>query len=307
MKLAVVTGATGFLGAHLVRNLLHSGYQVLAVVRPGSKNLNRLPVHANLRVEALALADYEQIASLWKGPAELFFHLAWEGARAPLRDDAVLQQKNRLAAEAAFRSAAQQGLSCFVGAGSQAEYGRFDGPSEEDYRTCPLTEYGRQKLACYKTLSALSTQYDVRFIWPRIFSLYGPGDFAGTLVMTSLRALRKEEPLALTECIQPWDFLYVQDAADALQLLGETPCPGGVYDLASGESKPLKDFVLEMRKAVGSFSELRFGAVPYGPAGAAGFAPKAQKIRRAIPWRPKVAFQEGIRQTISGLEGGNIG
>lgn len=122
-KIAIVTGATSLIGVNLVPSLLEKGYQVYAVVRAGS--VKKIPFPEQIsRIEC----NLSQIGDLPEKvrTADVFFHLAWNGTRGAARNVKELQQANYRASLAACEAAKKIGCSCFVGAGSQAEYGVID-------------------------------------------------------------------------------------------------------------------------------------------------------------------------------------
>ena len=93
MKKIIITGATGFIGVHLVEKWIDRGAEIYAVVRPSSKNIARLPKCRNVHVVELELGCYEHLLNI-VGDADFFYHLAWEGARVPYRDDGLMQSHN---------------------------------------------------------------------------------------------------------------------------------------------------------------------------------------------------------------------
>jgi UDP-glucose 4-epimerase len=303
MKNIVVTGATSFIGVSLTNRLIRDGYRVFAVVRPGSANLYRLSGSNSLRVIELDMDNIAALPDMVSENIEMFFHLAWEGTRAPYRDNPELQQRNYHNSMRAIEAAVELKSRVFVGAGSQAEYGKFNGKVDETYRTQPVTEYGKAKLNTYRHGVERANCVHMDFVWSRIFSVYGEYDYPSTLIMTCIGKMLKNEVVPLTRCVQKWDYLYVDDAADALVRLGQKGKNGEVYNIASGVSKPLKDFVLEIKAIVGSQSELGFGLVPYGKEGPVSFEPNINKIRVDLGWYPQTDFEIGVRRIIRYLKG----
>jgi nucleoside-diphosphate-sugar epimerase len=105
-------------------------------------------------------------------------------------------------------------------------------------------------------------------------------------------------PCELTECRQLWDFLYVDDAIDALYRLICKDKACGVYNFGSGISKELREYVMTMYRLTGSRSELRFGAVPYPKTGIVHTNPDVGRLLRETSWSPTVSFEEGIERLI---------
>lgn len=294
MKSVVLTGATSFIGVHLIQELLKKNYKIYAIVRPNSANLNRLPENDHIHVVELDMTQYDALPQYIE-KADCFYHLAWEGARVPHRDNAQLQRKNYECAVMAMRAARRLSCRTFLGTGSQAEYGKMTGPVDESYPCAPVTEYGKEKLHAYESLQQMAKESGIKFIWARIFSLYGKYDYNRTLIMSCMERMKRNEPIPLTACTQLWDYLHVEDAARLLVLLAEHEKAEGIFNIASGNVRPLKSFVLEMKKVLNSSSELRFGAIPYATGGMVDLIPVIQKLKSIV----RIAenywdFQQGI-------------
>lgn len=303
MKNVLVTGATSFIGVHIIEEYLKNNCKVIAVVRHNSKNLNRLPKSNLLKIIEVEMDEIEYIVgSVTDEQVDIFYHLAWDGVRVPYRDDVILQNNNYNCAIKAMNVAKQLGCSVFIGSGSQAEYGKCVGKIDENYETKPTTEYGKAKLKTYETLKLMAKENNIKFIWTRIFSVYGIYDYSGTLVMSALNKMKKNESIQLTECIQNWDFIYVEEVAKVMYLLANTSCMDGVYNIASGESKQLKEFVIDMKKICNSRSELQFGAVPYNNEGVVSFEPIITKLKQNLRWSCHISFEEGIKKVLEFMD-----
>ncbi|MEX5284116.1 NAD(P)-dependent oxidoreductase [Selenomonas sputigena] len=289
-KSAVVTGAAGFIGYHLVQKLLQEDYLVHAVVRPGSKHNERLSKHENLRLYEISQAEYGRMAEIVGETAEVFFHLAWQ---AGSRDDFALHHTNMEAVLTALRAA--KALSCrrFLAVGSQAEYGPTEGTITEETALHPVNAYGAAKVAaCYLT-QRLAAQLGVEWLWGRIFSIYGKYENEGHLLRELVAALSDGREFSMTAARQTWDFLYAEDCAAALIALAEKGRVGEVYNIADGRCRPLREFTEEARRIVASD-----GVIHYGERGEAvyGIAPSVKKLQEDTGWHPQTAFEDGIRK-----------
>ena len=299
MKSVIVTGATSFIGVHLVNLLLIKGYFVYAVVRPNSNNLLRLRSNPNLKIVPLDLSEIMQLANYVDVSVDCFYHLAWEGVRAHNRDDFGRQQNNYKCAIKAIKIAAKIGCKAFVGAGSQAEYGAVKGIITENCNESPSSMYGKAKLQTFREGFLTSKNVGMRFLWPRIFSVYGPFDFDSTLIMSCISRMQKNESIDLTKCSQLWDFLYVEDAVSALVKLGESEKLEGVYNIASGIALPLRDYVITMKEIFSSQSILNFGEIEVSAERLISIAPSIDKIKTDTDWHPWVSFEEGINKMVN--------
>src|SRR2546423_1727422 len=171
---AVVTGASGFLGSHLVKSLLKAGESVAVLCRPNS-NLWR--IEAMLSDVTLIRGDFTALSSAKQAiqdfRPEAVFHLAWFGVGGRYRDDPRQIDLNLTGSIALMRLALVIGCQAFVGLGSQAEYGVQNRRLNERAPTEPINAYGVAKLSTYLILKYLASSH-MRFIWLRLFSAYGP-------------------------------------------------------------------------------------------------------------------------------------
>ncbi|MDY3740239.1 MAG: NAD(P)-dependent oxidoreductase [Selenomonadaceae bacterium] len=298
MKKIIINGATSFVGVHLIEEWLkEKDVEIFAVVRPNSSNITRLPCGDKVHIIEREMEEYDKLSNDIK-KADYFYHLSWEGARSPHRDDKAIQSKNYICAIKAFDSAVKMGCSFFLGSGSQAEYGLTNGVVDEQYPCNPNTEYGKEKLHTYYELKRKAKEHNMHFIWTRIFSIYGKYDYAGTLVMSCISKMKNNEPIDMTPGTQMWDYLNVKDAARAMKMFPLTECENGVYNVASGEYKQLRWFVEAIKDVMKSSSELNFGIIPFGINGPVNLMPDVDKIMKTLNWKPNVSFNEGIAELL---------
>ena len=240
MRRVVITGATGVVGMALINKCIESGIEAVALVNPESRRIGRIPSDPLVKVIKCGLEDFAGVDADSLGfKADAMFHLAWGGTFGDARNDQALQDLNHDYAMDAVRLANTLGCSVFVGAGSQAEYGRVSGKLKADTPCDPENEYGRSKLLTSADTRALCREFGIRHVWPRILSIYGPYDGEKTMVMSVIAALLNGSRPSLTDGEQQWDFLYASDAADALMLLAKIGKDGGVYPIGSGVARPL--------------------------------------------------------------------
>jgi UDP-glucose 4-epimerase len=287
----VITGATGFIGQALVRRTCEAGWETVLTARPG---------HSGLPAKAKSLLmSMEEYSTLGRatGGSDCFVHLAWAGLRSQQRMDEDLQEKNLTYSVQAIESMLQAGCRRIVLAGSQAEYGPIQERVTEAAECRPSTAYGRAKLRLLQEASRLCSQYGAACKELRVFSLFGPGDRADTLISSTLRRMLKNEPCPFTLGTQRWDYLYISDGADAFFRSCTADCPDGSYNIASGVSLPLREYITRMAAVARAKSPLLFGALPT-PAAQPSLWPDITKARRELGWEPRVAFEAGIQSIL---------
>lgn len=320
MKRAYITGATGAIGMALVRKLLDENVRVTVYLRRGSKRSGRMKAFdrelaaGQLDIVFLGLEEIrEYLAGMGvpEDPAQaspenpgkdesVFYHLGWSGTFGTSRNDREAQQKNIEYTLDSLRLAARLGCGLFVGTGSQAEYGRAEGALTPDTKTAPESEYGKAKLEAGIESRRLAEKLNLRHLWVRILSVYGPYDGGETMIMSTIRRLSRGERAPLTQGIQTWDFLYSGDAAKALYLLGcKEKLHGKIYCLGSGTELPLREYILKLCRAMGADEALLdFGSVPYGPKQVMRLSADISGLEKDLGFAPGISFEEGIERTI---------
>ncbi|MFH5187559.1 NAD-dependent epimerase/dehydratase family protein [Paenibacillus sp. TAB 01] len=286
MKTAVLTGGTGFLGFGLLKTLLNNGVFVYVLVRSNSKRRERLNHIDGIKIIEVDMEE-EFDLSEYVNSADVFYHLAWEGTRNDLQG----QMKNINIAVNAMKAAYQIGIKQFLVTGSQAEYGIVNHEINEDTLTAPNTAYGSCKLACYYILSSLASQLNIPFTWVRVFSVYGEGDNPNTLISYLFKSFKENKIPELTSGNQIWDYLYIDDAADALYLLGDKG-KTGLFNLASGDSRPLKEYIVEARNLISPSSTLKFNVET--DVNVVQLKVDVKKIQLELGWKPEINFLNGI-------------
>lgn len=296
---AIVTGATGFIGAALCEELIQNGHEVVAVIRPGSTKREKLSFSENqnnrLQVLEVALEDLEGLAQEI-GKADVFYHLAWNGSAGVAREDFDTQYTNISYTAGAIRAAVNCGCHKFVGAGSQAEYGVVHGKAkEEETVPHPFMMYGAAKLAAYQMGQVLAKQLGISFVWPRIYSVYGVGENPGTLVNYVIDSLKKGETPQLSPCENMWNFMYITDCVRALRMLGENKDTEGIYNVASEDTRPLREFVEEIRDIVAPGAELGFGRKKSDPKRTFWLEPDVVRLC-SLEFQCKTKFVDGLER-----------
>lgn len=287
----VVTGATGFLGRALCGEMIESGHRVTAVVRPESvEKAKSLPVH---KIVSLPLEELEKLGQYADGQ-DLFYHLAWNGSGGDARNDYEIQLSNLIYLKKALMAAKKCGCYRFIGAGSQAEYGILNKKTAESEAVpAPFMMYGAAKLSCLYMGRILAKQLGITFIWPRIYSVYGPREGDPTLLGYVVRTLREGNMPELSDCDNMWDFMYITDFTKAMRLLGEHPEAEGIYNVASGKSEILKNFVQRTRDIIKPGAELGFGMRKTDKKSTFWLEPDVSRLKE-LGFQCMTAFEEGI-------------
>ncbi len=296
----VITGASGFLGVEICKELLYQGHQIYAVCRKESKGLDNLPKDDKLSVVWADLNHLNDISNQVDN-ADVFIHLAWQGTVSGGRFNPELQAENIQNAFTAMRVAKLTGCRLFVDAGSQAEYGTVTETISEETPCNPFSDYGKAKLQVWNEGKVLCKELGLKYIHLRIFSLYGENDHPYTLVMSALEKMLKDETVDLSSCTQNWNFLYVNDAV--MQIVGlchfalkQDDYIHDVYNIASKDTRVLKDFVIKIKEISHSTSKLNFGA--FAPQNLVSLQPDITKTEKDSGFTNYHSFEDVIRQIV---------
>lgn len=296
---AVISGATGSIGMALIGELIRREIPVLVLCRADSARGAQIPDHPLVKKATCALSDMAGF-SLPEGERyDVFYHFAWAGTTGAARNDMALQNENVRYTLDAVELAKRLGCHTFIGAGSQAEYGRVEGKLSATTPAFPENGYGMAKLCAGQMSRVMCQQLEMRHIWVRILSVYGPFDGPNSMVTSTIRKLRAGEKPSFTAGEQIWDYLYSGDAADALLALAESGKSGAVYCLGSGEPRPLKNYIEAIRDAAAPGAALGLGEVPYAPGQVMYLCADITALREDTGFVPRVSFEEGIRRTVA--------
>ena len=243
----LISGITSFLGISTGKALLKKGHEVYGILRPESRNKERLKGEKGMQLLSLNMesfllwekehgieAEYnnstteagitternatsENLSPVSPAPfSELHFdavlHFAWDGVGSLGRSDIATQEKNLRMSKAFFSWAKAHGVKRFFFAGSQAEMGR--GTREEPL---PASPYGEKKLAFSEY--GLKNHGDMEFIDLRIYSIYGKGDHERSLVKTLVRNTLRGMETELGSGNKIWNFMAEEDFGRALAFL----------------------------------------------------------------------------------------
>lgn len=292
----IITGATGAVGSAVVRRAIENGKDVTCIVHQGSKRLGNLPQSDKVHIVECNLQDYRTLSL--DGQYDAFIQLSWEKTVGASRDDAEVQTRNIQYTLDAVHLAHRCGCSVFVGAGSQAEYGVQSVDLTPDLPVKPESGYGIAKYAAGKLSAMLCKNLGMRQCWVRILSVYGPNDGENSLISYLIREFKAGNAPQLTKCEQVWDYLYADDAADAILAVAEKGFDGKAYPLGSGNGRRLSEYVEDIKNAINPSIEVQFGAKEYYPHQPMHLVADISQLTKDTGWNPVCPFMEGIKKTI---------
>lgn len=304
-KKVVITGPTGAVGMALIQKCIDNETEVLALCHRGSKRISNIPKSPYVTVREVELSELQQLSPVKGETYDVFFHFGWMGTTGEARNDMQLQCKNIEYTIAAVELAQRFGCHTFIGAGSQAEYGRTEGKLTPKTPVFPENGYGMAKLCAGQMSRAVCEKYGIRHIWVRILSVYGPFDGENTMITGTIKKLLSGQHAGFTPGEQQWDYLYSGDAAEALWRLAEKGIAGKTYVLGSGQKRALKEYIRELHRAAAEVTAevgtLGMGELPYAPRQVMSLCADIRDLTEDTGFLPQISFEEGIRKTIDSV------
>jgi len=288
------------IGVAVIRECIKNKIEVLAIVQRNSKKIGRIPDSPLITLCECNLDELQQVEDE-KGAYDVFYHFAWGFTAKQTRDDPVLQARNIQYTLDAVKLAGRLGCQKFVGAGSQAEYGIVHERIDSQTKVAPISSYGIAKHAAGMLSAKLCAQYGMIHIWGRIFSVYGCNDSEETMLSYAVNRFLRQEKARFSAATQYWDYLFEEDAGKILYLLGEKVHKSGVYRIAYGESRPLKEFILELKDLFPGNPEYEFDGNT-DTRRLVSLQADIDDLVRDIGFRPEIPFEEGIKKVIAHWE-----
>jgi len=259
MQRILVTGASGFIGRHVVVTLHEEGYRVVATTR----QLKKLDgVKGITQAVEMDISDPPADAFDKLGRPEVLIHLAWDG----LPNYRSLHHFEREVPRSYgfIKALVEAGLKSVVVAGTCFEYGMQSGPLSEDLPTMPSNPYGFAKDILRRQLEYFQKAIPFRLTWCRLFYMYGQGQPSGSLY-SQLRAAieRGDETFAMSGGEQLRDYLPVKEVSRYIVKLASCPVSVGLLNVCSGKPISVRKLVEQWLDENGWNIKLDLGRYPY--------------------------------------------
>jgi len=300
-RTVLLTGATGFVGRHVLRRLAAGGGRIVATASPEGilpAVEGRVDWHrADLTDPQAAVAVMEDVRpSHW-------LHLAWiatPGRFWTSPDNLRWLGAGVLMAEAFYRCGGRYAL----GVGTCAEYGGDRSRCVEDETPIVAdTVYGRAKVAMAAALAAAAQAAALEGRqaaagWARIFFPYGPGEPPGRLIPAVVEAVLAGQIVETTHGRQVRDFVFVEDVAEALVRLLAVEAEGAV-NVGSGDPVALRDVIGTITEIAGGADLVRFGARQAPAHEPASLVASVDRLQALTGWQPRTGLREGLERSIA--------
>ncbi len=303
---AVVTGGAGFIGSHIVDELIRRKVETYVVDDLSTGTLENLRQHEGSDLLHVVVGDGRKIGKLLAGIDNidvLFHEAAIANVLRSVKEPMVVHDVNVTMALEAMNYCVASGIRRFVFASSAAVYGVIGSTKAEEGLLCfPSSPYGATKMCVENYLHAYQKTYGLEGVMLRYFNVYGPrqamSDYSGVITLFVNRILRREPVTIYGDGTQTRDFVNVRDIVQANMLAVDADAAvDGVFNVASGSSTSILK-LLEILKSAAhaediqhTFAPVRAGDVQFGNA-------SIEKIESVLGYRRSVSMEEGLNDLL---------
>jgi nucleoside-diphosphate-sugar epimerase len=257
----LVSGATGFIGNHVIEELLKYNHKIIATSRNKEKAKIFTWFNKVEYVEYNLDKKETDAAKLFKKP-DILIHLAWDNLsdyQNPVHIEKIFPENLYF-----IKTLIESGLKEIVAVGSCFEYGFCEGKINEETKPCPVTNYGKAKLALLNSIMEFKNKYSFNLRWIRLFYIYGKDDTKNSLIKQLDNALKNnDEYFNMSAGDQIRDFLSIEKTAEYIVKIALQNKINGIINCASGNPVAVKDFIKKYLKEQNKSIKLNTGFYPY--------------------------------------------
>lgn len=298
MKNAIVTGANGFVGSAVCKELSFQGTKVIAVIKDENENIKNIRDIPELQIVYCDLSNIRKLPSLIQDrDIDVLYHFAWVGSAGPLRGDFDVQLNNAKYSCDAVRACAELGCKRFVFASSIMEY-EISKVMETENTPGINTLYSSAKIAADYMARTIAGNLNVEYIRAVISNIYGPGETSPRLINSNIRKMLNGEHCSFSSGNQMYDFIFITDAAKMFAAIGNNGKANRTYYIGTQNPRPLKEFLIEMRDCVNPEIQIGLGELPFNGISLTYDEFDVDAVKADTGFIPKVNFREGIIKTI---------
>lgn len=271
----VITGATGFLGSHIVSEAKKNGHNILSLKHSAIESSKPL-------LEAFA--------------PDILVHCGWGGVSAADRNDAKLQADNIAISK---RIIELFPFKQIIGLGSQDEYGNINSIVNENQPLHPISEYAKAKIAFCNHLRSYAEKNGISWQWLRIFNMYGTNQAPNWLIPSIIKkCITGEKSMQTTLGEQQYAYLFADDFAKAVVSMFGQDGKNGIFNISSSKPLPLRLIFEKIKELTKASIQFEFGAIPYRPNQSMMICGDSSKFTASFGGFEKTEFAEGLQMVI---------
>lgn len=300
MKRVIISGVSGFIGNAVARRLSASGVEVIGVTRSDINESKELFRIQNLDIEIIQ-CDLNEIGQLplkiEKRGFDVFYQFAWDGLTSETLNDYKLQLDNVNWTVDTICAASELQCKKVIGAGSVTQTELYT--KKGRHYIADKHKYFRVAQLASETVGrVLAKEKGMEFIWPIIVNVYGEGETNPRLINSLIRHMVMGIPFPLSSGEQLYDFMHIDDAAEAFCLIGEYGRPEAQYIISSGEPRQLRDYLVQLRDIVAPNYHLEFSSQKFSGYEIDKSWLDITELKNDTGFIPKISFEEGVRRIL---------
>ena len=300
----LISGASGFIGSHLVRRLIEDGFEVGIIKRDNSDIWRIKDIKNCIAVYETDLRDINGVSKSFSHfVPDAIFHLAtYYAIEHKIEEIARMVDTNVLGTINLLEASKEHNVKLFANTSSCFVYKESANPVKESDPLKPLNLYAMTKLQAEQACSFYAEEYGLKSVTFRLFPPYGPADHDRRLIPHVIRSIMKGDSLKLTTGRQKWDFVYIEDIIDAyVQLLYNKNFLFGheIFNIGTGNSVAVRDVVIRINEVTGGKAQLFWGSYPHRNNEVWSMRADISKAKSLLGWQPKTQIlDDGLELTI---------
>lgn len=301
----LVTGATGFIGANLVRELVKLGQHTSIIVRDKKLNWRLYDIANKIDIYECDIQDEKLHQIVKKITPDYIFHLARYG-NLPQEDDINKMIDVNLKGTINLIDALKGNpFKLFINAGSGDEYGIKETAMREADLLEPVNNNGVVKLATTLYCQKEAIRNAIPIINLRLFTPYGYFEGKNRLIPAVILSVLEEDPIRVSNPSYVRDFIFIEDVVDAyLHVVKMRHKYGEIYNIGSGKQQTVGEIVQMIQKITKSKSNVQWGAEAKQARYIEPLHWEADiaKAKKVLHWEPKFSIESGLVKTIEWFE-----
>ncbi len=304
MKICLVTGGAGFVGANLVHRLVKQGCVVHIFEQRGADLWRLSEVLSEIIVHEIDLIEFDKVSTLVKTvKPDTIFHLAASGVMPQQRDQILVYKVNFDGTINLLNACKEIGFECFINTGSSSEYGLKNIPMSEDLVLEPICDYGVSKAAATQYCLKHACFNDLPVYTIRLFSAYGDYEMPTRLIPHVLVRALTNQPLSLSSPNNVRDFIYIEDIVDAYLAIAEKkPKEHFIFNAGTGVQSSIKDVIVLLEKIRGKKLEVHWGKEPLRPWEPKTWLADVSRSKKVLGWQVKFSLEQGLEKSLKWFE-----
>jgi len=298
---AIVTGGAGFIGSHIVDELINRGIETYVIDNLRTGSMKNLSQHEHNKLLHIVIGDAKHIERLLFGVSDIdvvFHEAAIASVPLSISEPMLVHNVNVNMTLDVMNFCLAKNVKRIVFASSAAVYGIINNQASEEMVCRPSSPYGASKLAIEDYLSAYYNSYGLETVALRYFNVFGPrqtlNDYSGVITVFSNQLLRKETPTVNGDGKQVRDFVHVKDIVQANMLAMESQkAVGDVFNVATGRSPSIIELLETLKEITQTtYIQHRFG--PHRPGDVKFGLSDISKIKKILGYEAKITLKNGL-------------